>query len=93
MALVLVVLVALAGVTTVVGLPGPSQVRRYPGSELRDLAEHINSVCHAPFGDAHVDWLASRVDYPSGTPMDLTDRQREMLGSGAKVGCVGHAIS
>jgi hypothetical protein len=91
--LVLFVVVAFAGVTTVVGLPVPGQVRRYPTGELRDLAEHINSVCHAPFGDAHVDWLGSRVDYPSGAPMDLTDRQRQMLGSGAKVGCVGHAIS
>lgn len=69
-----------------------STSRSFPHNS-RTSADRVNRVCDTHVGKASVNWLDGRVDVPSGVPIDLTDDERAMLGTGSKVGCVGGPIS
>jgi hypothetical protein len=88
---VAVVIVVVAAV--LLGAPGPGPFRRAPARDLVALADRIDDVCGTADGSATVDWIGGRVDHPNGAPLDLTEDQQAMLGSGSKVGCIEAAIS
>ena len=81
-AIVLVLLVATFLLATgQTGFPGPGPLRRYPTSELQELADRFNHLgCEGsqvwPAPEASVDWIRSRVrlGHPEGVIPSAHDR-------------------
>ncbi len=92
-AVAVVTVVGIAAVIVFAGAPGPGPLRRPSAGALEDLADHIDHVCGTRDGPARIDWISGHVDFPNGTPIDLSADQQAALGGGPKVGCVEGAIS